>query len=150
MVDFTSILSLKADGVEKPKPKPTGSYLAAIVGHPAQKEVKVQGEEKPIISFQCKVIAPGPDVSLSSEDGDPSSWAPFRHDIWVDGPEGQYRLRAFLENTLGLAVKGKSFSELLAEVPGKQLMIVLKHRPYIDRDSGEAAIAAEIGTTAKA
>ena len=150
MVDFTSILSKKAELTSKPKPKPIGTYLAAIVGHPNQKEVKVQGEDKPVISFSTKVLSPGPDVVLSPEDGDVSSWAPFRYDIWVDGPEGEYRLRTFLENSIGLSVKGKSYGELLAECPGRQLTIALRHRPYVDRNTGEAEIATEIASTAKA
>ncbi len=151
MVDFTAALNTSVDAVEKPKPRPVGSYTAVLVGMPSQKTVVVQGDEKPIISFSCKVISAGPDVDQDAlaECGDLSSWPPFKRDIWIDSPEGQFALKQFLTNTLDLDAKGKSFAELLAESPGKQLTITLKHRPFMNRD-GEADISTEIGATAKA
>jgi len=151
MVDFTQILTTKADAVEKPKPRPVGSYLASIVGMPSQKTVQSQGEEKPIISFSCKVMSAGSDVDQDDlfVHGEVHTWPPYKKDFWVDTPEGQYALKRFLTETLDLDPKGKTMAELLAESPGKQLTIVLKHRPFVNRD-GEAEISTEIGSTAKA
>jgi hypothetical protein len=151
MVDFTSILTTQADAVEKPKPRPVGSYLATLVGMPGQKTVQSQGEEKPIISFSCKIIAAGADVDQDdlSAHGEVHSWPPYKKDFWVDTPEGQYALKRFLTETLGMEASGKTIAELLAESPGKQLTITLKHRPFVNRD-GDAEISTEIGSTAKA
>lgn len=155
MVDFVDILSKKVDEVEKPKPRPVGTYLASIAGMPKQKKVNVQGEEKPIISFSCKILAPREDVDQGdlAEHGDPSAWMPFNRDIWVDSPEGEWALRQFLQNTLdidpGPKGKSKSLGEMCAEAPGRQLLITLKHRPFQNK-AGEMEIATEIGATAKA
>jgi hypothetical protein len=67
MVDFTEILGKKAADVEKPKPKPTGTYLAQVQGMPKQKTPVVQGEERKILSFNLKMLSPrGDDVDLDA------------------------------------------------------------------------------------
>jgi hypothetical protein len=154
MVDFTDILGKKAAEVEKPRPKPTGTYLASIQGMPKQKKVMVQGEERAILSFSCKIMAPrGEDVDLDEladpKVGDISTWPTYNKDIWIDTPEGEYALGQFLENVLGIEPAKKSLGEMAAESPGKQLLVTLKHRPYTDKNTNEAEIATEIGGTAK-
>jgi hypothetical protein len=152
MSDFMSILNKPVEDVAKPKPRPVGTYLGAIQGMPAQKMVTVQGEEKPIISFSIKLVMAQGDVDSESltEHGDVSSWPPYKKDFWVDTPEGEWALRQFLTNTLAIdAEGGKTFGEMLAEAPGKQLNVGLKHRPFVNKQ-GEAEIATEIGSTAKA
>lgn len=155
--DFTEILGKKAVDVEKPLPKPTGTYLAAIQGMPKQKTPQVAGEERKILSFSCKMIQPrGDDVDLEALDdpkvGEISAWPSFNHDIWVDTPEGEYTLRMFLTNVLGIepgsAKDSKSLGQMVAEAPGKQLLCTLKHRPYTDKNTQQAEIATDIGSTA--
>lgn len=158
MADFASLLGKKITETEKPKPKPAGTYLAQVVGMPKQKEVQVQGEERLIISFQLKMLTPQADVDTtdigSPGIGEVSTWPSFNKDIWVDTPEGEYQLQQFLENHLGIEpgpkTDPKSYGEMLAEATGKQLNATLKHRPYIDKSTGEAAIATDVGATAKA
>lgn len=151
--DFTDILSKKPSQIEKPRPKPTGTYISVIQGMPKQKTVTVQGEERKILSFSCKVMAAASDVDqeLLSESGDLSSWMPFNKDIWIDTPEGEYQLRQFLNNTLAIeAGEGKnekSLGEQCTEAPGKQLLITLKHRPFMNKEQ-QPEIATEIGATA--
>lgn len=154
MPDFTDILSKKASTVEKPVPKPVGSYLAVIQGMPKQKKVNVQGEERLIVSFSCKAKSPMEDVDADDlanpRVGEIDTWPPFNKDIWVDTPEGEFQLAQFLENTLDIDPDKKSLGEMCAEAPGRQLVITLKHRPYTDKNTNEAEIATDIGATAKA
>jgi hypothetical protein len=154
MVDFTDILSKKAADIEKPVPKPVGSYLATIQGMPKQKKVNVQGEERLIVSFNCKAMSPMDDVDLDDLNnpkvGEISTWPSFNKDIWIDTPEGEYQLEQFLTNTLDIEQGKKSLGEMCAEAPGRQLIITLKHRPYTDKNTNEAEIATDIGATAKA
>jgi hypothetical protein len=149
-VDFTSILSKSADAVEKPKPKPVGSYLAAIQGQYSVRQVETKDGERNILQFMLKALSAGPDVDASQLDGNVTDWPPFRYDIWVNTPEDEYRLKQFLEGTLEIPMTGKTFSEGLAETPGKQLTITLGHRPYQDKATGEPAIATEVKSVAKA
>jgi hypothetical protein len=154
MPDFTDILSKKAADVEKPVPKPVGSYLSSIQGMPKQKKVNVQGEERLIVSFNCKAGSPMEDVDLDDLNnpkvGEISTWPSFNKDIWIDTPEGEYQLREFLTKTLDIEPGKKSLGEMCAEAPGRQLIITLKHRPYTDKNTNEAEIATDIGATAKA
>jgi hypothetical protein len=152
MVDFTSALNKKVMDVEKPKPRPIGSYLSMIQGMPKQKTVVVQGEEKPIVSFSVKLLQPKEDVDAEelAAHGDVSAWPPFNRDFWIDTPEGEWALRQFLVGTLDLeAGKNTTLGELCAQSPGRQLVSTLGHRPFVNK-SGEAEIATEIKATAKA
>jgi hypothetical protein len=152
MPDFTSILGKKAVDVEKPKPKPTGTYLATISGMPKQKTIAVQGEDRAILSFSCKLTAPHSDVDEEAladpKIGEVSSWPPFNRDIWIDTPEGEFALRQFLTNTLGIEPGKMTLGQMAAQAPGRQLLVTLKHRPYTDKNTNEAEIATEIGATA--
>lgn len=150
MVDFTSILSKRVADVEKPKPRPTGNYRGVCVGMPTQKEVKVQGEDRAIISFKIKLQLPLDDVDQSklAEHGDISTWPTFNRDFWVDTPEGEWQLRSFVTDTLGLAdEEDKTFGEVLAETAGRPLVCTLGHRPYTDK-SGQPQIGTDITATA--
>lgn len=152
MADFTEILGKKATDVEKPRPKPVGTYLAAIHGMPKQKTVAVQGEERKILSFSCKLMAARDDVDQDEladpKVGEVTTWPSFNRDIWIDTPEGEFALRKFLTDTLGIEPGNKSLGEMVAEAPGKQLLVTLRHRPYTDKNTNEAEIATEIGSTA--
>lgn len=154
MVDFTDVLSKKAVDVEKPKPRPTGNYVAAIAGMPKQKKITVQGEEKPIISFACKIQYAMDDVDKEDLEaaGDPTSWMAFDKDVWLDTAEGEWALTHFLTKTLGIdpgeGKNAKSLGEMCAESPGRQLIITLAHRPYTNKE-GEAEIGTRIAGTAK-
>lgn len=154
MVDFSDILGKKATDVEKPQPKPVGTYLASIQGMPKQKKVMVQGEERFIVSFSCKALSPQDDVDLDDlsnpKVGEISTWPSFNKDIWVDTPEGEYQLREFLTKVLDIEPGDKSLGEMCADAPGKQLLMTLKHRPYTDKNTNEAEIATDIGGVAKA
>lgn len=152
MPNFSEILSKPVESVEKPKPKPVGTYIGSVVGMPVDRTVKVQGEERGILEFKLKLSSPyeGVDADQLAASGDVSAWPPFQYTIWYDTPEGEFQLRNFVENTLSIdAAGGKTFGELIAQAPGKQLLVTLKHRPYQDKNTGEAEIATDVGSVAK-
>ena len=151
MVDFTNVLNKKVEEVEKPKPKPAGTYLAAINGQAQQLTRTVQGNERLILSFSLKLLVPQADVDSSdfADAGDIVSWPSRNHDIWIDSPEGEWQLRRFLTEVLKIEPGDKSFGEMIAEAPGLQLHAKIRHRPYTDRD-GQPAIAWEIESVAAA
>lgn len=152
MPDFTEVLNKPAEEIEKPKPKPTGTYQAVVQGMPQQNTRTIQNEEVNILSFSLKAIAAyGEDVDQEAlaAAADISTWPPFRREFWLNGEQGVYGLKQFLENTLDIDPKKKTLSQMCAEAPGKQLLMTLKHRPYQNKTTGEMEIATEIDKTAK-
>ena len=149
MVDFTSILDKPLDSVEKPQPKPTGTYQAAVNGMPEMKTVNTKNGEKAVLAFSVKLISPLKDVDTDrlKAAGDLSDWLPFSKDFWVGTPEGDFALKRFLSEVLQVETAGKSYREALAEAPGRQFAVEVKHRPYTNRD-GQPDIASELGNTA--
>jgi hypothetical protein len=154
MADFSAILSKKADKIVKPPVRPAGTYISVIQGSPSFNKVKTKDGEKPVIQFKIKLISPQSDVDpdqLSEPGlGEVTSWAPLNKDFWVDSPAGEYALTEFLENVLDISKKGKSVAEMLAESPGKQLMVTVIHKPGQNRQTGEAEIYANLGACARA
>lgn len=148
MVDFTEVLNKPAAEVEKPKPRPTGTYLAQITGMPDQLERK----DNAILSFKVKLMSPQDDVDREQLEDQPevSTWPPLKYDIFINEP---WPLKRFLTETLGIDPgpedNSKTLGQMVAEVPGKQLFATISHRAYTDRDN-QAAIATEISGTAKA
>ena len=149
MVDFTDILSKKADSVEKPKPKPVGTYLTTIQGMPAMRTVTSKaGEDMPVVDFKLKVLMAQDDVDQDDIKDDISSWAPFIHSIFLHTEGGQYAFKQFLTVTLDIEGGKKTLGEMLAEAPGKQVLMKLKHEPYVTRE-GTTEIGTRIESCAK-
>lgn len=146
--DFLDILSKPAHEIERPKPRPAGSYLASIVGMPDQ----VERKENRILEFKVKLIAAQSDVDTDQLEAQPdiSSWAPIRYSVFVND---LYPLKRFLTEVLeidpGTEDDAKSFSQMIAEAPGRQLIAVVSHRHYTGND-GQPATQAEIKQVAKA
>ncbi len=150
MVDFTSILNKPAEAVEKPKPKPIGSYQAVVTGMPAQRTVSTKDGDRAVIRFTYKLISAADDVDQDqlSEVADISTWPPLNHDVWIDGDGGDFQLVSHLENVLKIDKSGKSIGEMLAEAPGAQLLVTVKHRPFTRQGATEPEIATEVGSVA--
>lgn len=146
MSNFLEVLNKRVDEVEKPKPRPAGTYVAAIQGLPKTKDVKTKDGDREVLSFSVKLLMAREDVDaeLLAEQGDVSAWAPLNRDFW-DGPEALWQITQFVTKVLAIDDGGgeKTVSELVAEAPGKQFLVTIGHRPYVDKQ-GEPAIGTEI------
>lgn len=151
MVDFTEVLGKKATEVEKPKPRPVGTYLAVVQGLPKQRKVtpKDGGEDMPVIAFTLKLMSALPDVDSEKLQDHPdiSTWGSMTHDMFLHTEGGVYAFRQFLTNTLGIEEGDKSLGEMVTEAPGKQLLVKVKHEPYINRQN-EADISTRVESLA--
>lgn len=149
MPDFTEILSKPAEEVQKPKPRPSGTYQGAIAGMPEQRTVNTKDGEKAVIAFKVKMVGARDDVDQDalSEQDDISSWPPMSHDIWVDNEQGVYNLTKFLSEVLGIDKSGKTLGQMCAEAPGKQALFTVAHEPYTSKD-GQPEIGVRIRGTA--
>ena len=153
MANFTDILNKPAETVEKPKPRPVGTYLCLINGPHKQRDVKGKdGTEYPVVGFTLKTMQAQADVDQEALAAAGGVGNLMNHDFFLTNAEGQvndYPLVNFLENHLGIEKAGKSIAQMLAEAPGKQVLATIKHEIYTDKASNEPAIAARIGSTAK-
>lgn len=153
MPDFNDVLNKKASDVSKPKAKPAGTYLASLVGVPAEKTAKTQDGDKTILSFKAKLMVPQEDVSQDALADHPtiSDWPPMNYDLWLT--EDLWGLKRFLTDVLGIDPgpedNSKSFKEMIGESAGRQLLVTLEHKPYTDKATGQPDIAANITKTAR-
>ena len=151
--DFTDVLSLKPGEIEKPKPRPIGTYLGAIQKYELR-DVDTKNGTRKIIDFSIKLIAPQEveDQEALAEQGDIADWYPLQKGIFYETPEGRYALKQFLVEQCdidpGEGSSEKSLGEMIAEVPGRQLLVTLKHEPYTSREN-TPEIRTAIASTAK-
>lgn len=141
--NFQSVLNTKADAIEKPKPYPVGTYLCVVDG-PVEFTTIGQKQTDAAI-LQLKIIQPGPDVDMAAvAEAGGVAGKRLRHTIFLTA-DSAWRAKQFLVEHLGLEAGTKSLGELFAEVPGRQVMVTVKHRTAQDG----SAIYAEVGGTAK-
>jgi len=128
--DFTSILNKSVSDVEKPKPLPVGTYLCMVNGN--AEFTKIGQKETPAAIFQLKPLQPQDDVDREAL-ADVGEWSnrAIRHTMFLS-EDALYRLKEFLGH-LGFDTGGhETLSQLLAQVPGKQCMVQVGHRPSPD------------------
>lgn len=148
MANFTDILNKPAESIEKPKPRPPGTYLCLVNGPHKQREIN----DKPVVDIVYKTAQAQADVDqaqLAESGGVGNSVTQTFFLVNNDGNENSWPLKNFLENHLGIESSGKSLAQMLAEAPGKQVLVTLKHEIYTDKASGETAIAMRVAGTAK-
>ena len=154
MADFTDVLSLKPSEIEKPKPRPIGSYVGAVQKYELR-DVSTKNGDRKICDFSVKLMMAQQvdDQAALAEQGDITDWFPLTHGIFYETPEGRYNLKQFLAETLdispGSGKNEKTISEMLAESPGRQLLVTLRHEPYMSKQ-GTPEIGTRIGSVAKA
>src|SRR4051812_21378179 len=148
MADFQSILNKPAESIEKPKPRPPGTYLCIVHGQYKQREIN----DKPIIEIPLKTMQAQEDVDQAQLTEAGGVGNIVTQTFWLlnnDGNDNSWPLVKFLENDLGIEKTGKTLAQMLSEAPGKQVLATLKHEIYTDKATGEPAIAVRVGSTAK-
>lgn len=128
--NFTDILNKPASAIEAPKPLPQGTYLCMVNG---QAEIKKIGQKETLAAiFQLKPLQPQEDVDASalSEQGGIGERT-IRHTLFLT-EDAAYRAKEFLDHC-GLDVEdGSTLGQLIAQTPGKQLLVQVGHRPSQD------------------
>lgn len=143
-VDFSALLSTKADEIEAPKPTPIGTYEAVVLKYETGESSE---KHTPYVRFWIKPMTPQEDVDTQAftDFGGQEALAKvkFRQDFYLT-EDALYRLKKFLEVTLKLDGAGKSIGELLAETANASLMISVKQSLAKDNST----IFSEIGSMA--
>lgn len=124
MVDFTSLLEKRLDDVEAPALLPQGSYIMTIAGYRTGESAK---KKTPYVEFDLK-------ISSAMDDVDQEELAKVKNlqDKTIKtqfylNEDALFRLKDFCKKT-GVPTEGKSFTEILSEIAGAQLIGIVNHR----------------------
>lgn len=124
MVDFTSLLEKKLDDVEAPALLPQGSYIMTIAGYRTGESAK---KKTPYVEFDLK-------ISSAMDDVDQEELAKVKNlqdktlkTQFYLNEDALFRLKDFCKKT-GVPTEGKSFTEILSEIAGAQLIGIVNHR----------------------
>ena len=142
--NFAAILDQPVSETSRPKPLPAGSYICVVEGLPEQ---DVSAKKKtPYVRFTLRPLQAQDDVdadALNDQGGFGSRT--FKATYYVT-EDAKWRLKKFLED-LQIDDEGedKTFSQMISESPGRQVIAYVKHRASED---GEAVYAEVNGTAA--
>lgn len=124
MVDFTSLLEKRLDDVEAPALLPQGSYIMTIAGYRTGESAK---KKTPYVEFDLK-------ISSAMDDVDQEELAKVKNlqdktlkTQFYLNEDALFRLKDFCKKT-GVSTEGKSFTEILSEIAGAQLIGIVNHR----------------------
>nr|DAE38375.1 MAG TPA: Protein of unknown function (DUF669) [Caudoviricetes sp.] len=124
MVDFTSLLEKKLDDVEAPALLPQGSYIMTLAGYRTGESAK---KKTPYVEFDLK-------ISSAMDDVDQEELAKVKNlqdktlkTQFYLNEDALFRLKDFCKKT-GVPTEGKSFTEILSEIAGAQLIGIVNHR----------------------
>lgn len=145
MPNFEEILDKPVGEIEKPKPRPAGTYLAVVQGLPVRN--KIGTEEHDTVDFKLKLISAGTDVDQDALSEVPpiNEWAPVTDRHWVNTEQAIYYFQEFLKNVLDFS--GIPIKQAIAESPGRQYYVKMKQRPYVNRE-GQPDIQFEVESRA--
>ena len=127
MTSFEEILNRPSSQTEAPKPFPVGTYHCIVEGPPEQIKSSQKGTDG--LRFRYRVLSPQEDVDAAQAAEAQVIGKSIQDDVWVT--EGSaFRLKDLLVETLGISDNEgrRPFREMLAEVPGKQLFVKMKHQ----------------------
>ena len=137
------------EDIKEVPPIPVGSYLSQVVGN--HENITSSRKQTAGIQFTIRLISAGADVDQDSlrdflEASNQSLHdVTIKHTIW-ESPYAMSTLKAFLLNTLGI---NGPLKQALSQVPGRQLISTITHRP-MQSDDGTMRLMAQIGSTARA
>jgi hypothetical protein len=131
-----AIMNAPSSGVvDRPKPVPTGSYLAKLVGQPEYGKTETKGTD--FIQFQGEFIEPYDDV----DQDDLANWAkrangsarklkgtslPRRGLTFYITEDAKWRLEKFFED-LGVFKKGETLRDMVENAIGQEFVVSIEH-----------------------
>jgi hypothetical protein len=134
MADFNAILNKGVEEAERPKPLPAGTYRAKIEGHEfgesRQKGTPYCRVRLNPIEAQDDVDGEQLDEVLKQTDGDLSKKL-VSSDFYLT-EQAMWRLREFMENTLGIKTSGRTFAETIPEMDGMTCLVSITHQSSQD------------------
>lgn len=123
--NFADILNRSTDTIEKPKPLPGGEYLLIINKYSLGES---QQKKTPYVRIEFSIGAPGADVDQSLLQGIDLSKKGQKDDFYLT-EDSLYRVVEFMTRDLGINGTGRTLSQMLPEVVGKQVIASIKQVP---------------------
>lgn len=127
-MSFMDILNKPASAIEKPKPLPAGQYICSIDGIPEHATVN----DKPIIKIKLKPLMPQADVDsaeLMAQGG--IGIRTLNHTLWLE-EDSLFRVKEFCQK-FGIDETGKTLGQMVSELPGRQAIVEVIHKPSKDQ-----------------
>lgn len=138
---FGALLNTPPSETERPKPLPTGSYVAMVQGLPRMD--KSSQKQTEFVEFTLKLISAGDDVDAEELEAMGGLADKTIKDTYYLTENSLWRLKDFLANC-GIDVENvESYAVALEDTQGKQVGVAIKHEPSRDGTS----IFARVGKT---
>jgi hypothetical protein len=153
MNTFESIISstTKIDDIKDIPAFPTGTCLAQIVG--PHEMVKSGQKQTDGAQINLRMLQPSDDIDQEALQAHLTAAnrrlndVILRYTFW-DSPYLEQSLRDFFRNALGFPGEW-SLSQCFANIPGKNVLVHIRHRPVLSND-GTMRIMAEVDSFARA
>lgn len=126
MASFEEILNRPASETKPPQAYPVGTYHCIVDGVP--EAGKSSQKQTDFLKFKFKILSPQSDVDAAKAAEEQVVGKTITADYYITDTAA-WRLTELLEH-LGVSSgedETKSPKEMLAEVPGRQIMVKLKH-----------------------
>lgn len=138
--NFGSLLDTQADEIEKPKPRPEGSYLWVIKGMPRFDKSSKKQTEFVEFTLACQAAGEDVDADALAEAGGIEDYTTRATYYLTEG--SIWRLKEFLEHC-GVEVEGRTLREALDDTPNCTVGGYIRHEASQDGES----IFARLGKT---
>jgi hypothetical protein len=128
MASFEELMKMPATEIKAPQAYPPGSYHVLVEGPPTHgKSSKIQTD---FWEFKFKILSPLKDVDQQAYTEQQVQGKTVTAQYYVT-ENAVWRLNDLLKNC-GIDPKGKNLEQMLAEAPGKSVIIKLRHEPAQD------------------
>jgi len=124
MASFEEILRKPASEIKPPPAYPVGTYHCLVDGPP--NPGKSSQKQTDFLGFKFKVLQPMQDVDAAQAAETQVTGKLIQSDFYIT-EAAVWRLKEFLVEHLGIEEGKKSLAELVAEAPGKQVLVKLRH-----------------------
>jgi len=138
MASFEEILNLPSTEIKPPQAYPVGTYHCLVDGPPTPG--KSTQKETPFLKFKFKILSPMQDVNAAEAAELQMPGKTIENDYYFSANQtaqnAAWRLHEMLKDHLGIdpgsPERPKTLREMIAEAPGKQLLVKLKHQASDD------------------
>lgn len=124
MPSFEEILNKPATDIKPPQAYPVGTYHCLVDGPPTPG--KSSQKQTDYLQFKFKILSPMQDVDAAQAAEAQVVGKYISSDYYIT-EAAAWRLKEMLVDHLGIAEGDKALRELVAESPGKQVLVKLKH-----------------------
>ena len=128
MASFEEILNKKSSEVRAPQAYPVGTYHCLVDGPPEPGQSSQKGAL--LLRYKFKILSPMGDVDATQAAEQQIVGKTFTDDFYIENAD--WRLKEFLRDALGVedqegTPQEKTLKEMVAESPGKQVLVKLRH-----------------------